>query len=59
VNDSVFGRRMSGDGKVAEAIKQLFKISKKKYMEGRHMPEYDFSLFKRPLREGDQLSLDF
>jgi DNA repair photolyase len=57
VNDSEFGRRMSGDGKIAEAIKQLFKISKKKYMDGRHIPEYDFSIFKRPLREGDQLSL--
>src|SRR6185436_18533238 len=32
VNDSNFGRRMSGDGKIAESIKQLFKISKKKYM---------------------------
>jgi DNA repair photolyase len=57
VNDSVFGRRMSGAGKIAESIKQLFTIAKKKYMSGRHMPEYDFSLFKRPLKEGDQLSL--
>jgi len=57
VNDSNFGRRMSGDGKIAESIKQLFKISKKKYMGGRSMPDYNFSLFKRPLKEGDQLTL--
>jgi DNA repair photolyase len=57
VNDSHFGRRMSGDGKIAESIKQLFSIAKKKYMSGRKMPAYDFSLFKRPLKEGDQLLL--
>jgi DNA repair photolyase len=57
VNDSQFGRRMGGDGKIAESIKQLFTLTKRKYMSGRKMPEYDFSLFKRPLKEGDQLSL--
>jgi DNA repair photolyase len=56
VNDSNWGRRMSGDGKIAESIRQLFSISKKKYMNGRRMPDYDFSLFKRPMKSGDQLS---
>jgi DNA repair photolyase len=56
VNDSQFGRRMSGDGKIAESIKQLFVMAKKKYMSGRKMPEYDLSLFKRPMKSGDQLS---
>jgi len=46
VNDSRFGTRMSGEGKIAESIKQLFKMAKKKYMSGRSMPEYDFSVFK-------------
>jgi DNA repair photolyase len=57
VNDSVFGRRMSGSGKIAESIRQLFTVAKRKYMSGRKMPEYDFSLFKRPMKEGDQLTL--
>ncbi len=52
VNDTRYGKRMSGDGKIAEAIKQLFVISKKKYMQGRRMPEYDFTLFKRPAKNG-------
>ncbi len=57
VNDSRFGKRMSGEGKIAESIKQLFVMAKKKYMSGRKMPEYDYSLFKRPVRSGDQLKM--
>jgi len=52
VNDSRWGKRMSGDGKEADAIKQLFRMAKKKYMDGRSMPEYDLTLFKRPFRGG-------
>jgi len=48
VNDSRWGTRMSGDGPEAEAIGQLFAMAKKKYMDGRSMPEYDLTLFKRP-----------
>lgn len=33
VNDSRFGTRMRGEGKIAESIKQLFAISKAKYMK--------------------------
>lgn len=57
VNDSRFGKRMSGDGKMAESIKQLFMMSKKKYMSGRKMPAYDLTLFKRPIRDGGQMEL--
>jgi DNA repair photolyase len=52
VNDSRWGKRMSGDGKVAESIKQLFTMAKKKYMQGRSMPEYNFDAFKRPPLRG-------
>ena len=52
VNDSRFGKRMSGDGKIAESIKQLFVIAKKKYMHGRSMPPYDLTIFKRPMKNG-------
>jgi DNA repair photolyase len=53
VNDSQFGRRMSGEGKFAEVIHQLFRTSKKKYFEGRQMPAYDLAKFRR----GGNLSL--
>src|SRR5689334_5772963 len=35
VNDSQFGRRMSGEGNFADAIHQLFDVSKKKYFAGK------------------------
>lgn len=45
VNDSQFGRRMRGDGNIADVIQQLFRTSKKKYFEGREMPPYDLTRF--------------
>ncbi len=56
VNDSRFGTRMKGEGKVAESIRQLFQMAKKKYMANCHFPEYDFTQFKRPEKHG-QLNL--
>ncbi|MGC4022000.1 MAG: PA0069 family radical SAM protein [Cyclobacteriaceae bacterium] len=47
VNDSQFGRRMSGDGKIADAIHQLFRSSKKKFFAGREMPPYDLTKFRK------------
>ncbi|CAN5681031.1 PA0069 family radical SAM protein [soil metagenome] len=58
VNDSRFGTRMSGEGKIAESIRQLFTMAKKKYLSGRKMPDYDFTKFSRPMKEGDQLNLN-
>ena len=57
VNDSRFGTRMSGEGKIAESIGQLFDMAKKKYLRDREMPDYDFTKFKRPFKNGDQLEL--
>jgi DNA repair photolyase len=53
VNDSQFGRRMSGEGNIADAIHQLFRTSKKKYFTGKMMPVYDLTKF----RKGGMLSL--
>ena len=53
VNDSQFGRRMSGSGNIAEIIHQLFRTSKKKYFADREMPPYDLTKF----RKGGTLSL--
>lgn len=53
VNDSVFGRRMAGDGNIADVIHQLYRSAKKKYLAGREMPAYDLTKF----RKGGNLSL--
>jgi DNA repair photolyase len=53
VNDSQFGRRMSGEGNFADIIHQLFHTSKKKYFAGRKMPAINLTAF----RKGGNLSL--
>jgi len=45
LNDSDFGRRMSGDGNIAQSIHQLFRMSVNRFMGDRVMPEFDYSLF--------------
>lgn len=58
VNDSRFGKRMSGDGKIAGSIKQLFNLAKRKYLSGRKMPDYNLSDFRRPSVNGQQRLFD-
>lgn len=53
VNDSQFGRRMTGEGSYAEAIHQLFRTSKAKYFRNKGMPVFDLTKF----RKGGNLSL--
>lgn len=53
VHDSQFGRRMGGEGQVAQAIHDLFRMAKKKHMHHRTMPAYDLTKF----RKGGTLSL--
>jgi DNA repair photolyase len=53
INDSQFGRRMTGEGNLAEVIHQLFSVSKKKYFRGAAMPPIDLTKF----RKGGTLSL--
>lgn len=47
VNDSQFGRRMTGEGNFAEAIHQLYRTSKKRYFKDRGMPVYDLTKFRK------------
>ncbi|MEL6673476.1 MAG: PA0069 family radical SAM protein [Bacteroidota bacterium] len=55
LNDSEYGRRMRGEGEIAESISRLFKLAKKQHMADRAMPAYNLEAFRRP---GDgQLSL--
>ena len=55
LNDSRWGKRISGDGKVAESIQRLFNISLNKYMGGRSMRPYNFDHFSPA--HGKQLNL--
>ncbi|TPE46187.1 PA0069 family radical SAM protein [Pontibacter mangrovi] len=55
LSDSRFGVRMHGEGKFAELINRLFKVSKQKYMAGRSMKAYNYSHFCQ--RKGKQLDL--
>jgi len=56
LNDSQFGRRMRGEGPIAEQVRQLFLIHKNKYFKDKVSTPYNLSLFKRPGKNG-QLSL--
>src|SRR5690554_1198102 len=45
VNDTEWGRRITGKGPIAEMIQQVFKMTVAKHMKGRRMPEYNLSKF--------------
>jgi len=47
VNDSRWGTRMKGEGKIVEAIDQLFKASRKKHFDGRIMPPLSIAKFRK------------
>ncbi|MBL7925073.1 MAG: PA0069 family radical SAM protein [Bacteroidia bacterium] len=48
VSDSRPGIRMRGEGNIAQSIHQLFRLFQKKYFEGRSMPDYNMTQFRRP-----------
>src|SRR6201996_3968947 len=45
LNDSEFGRRMSGDGPVAHSIHQMFRMACNRFFGDRDLPPHDFTLF--------------
>jgi DNA repair photolyase len=53
VGDSQFGRRMAGEGNLADIIHQLFRTAKQKHFKGRKLPAMDLTRFRR----GGNLSL--
>ena len=55
LNDSRWGKRMSGDGKIAESIHRLFHISVKKFLNGRSMRALNSEHFSP--QNGKQLNL--
>jgi DNA repair photolyase len=54
LNDSRFGKRISGDGKEAEAIHRLFKLSVSKYLKNKGMRPYNLNHF---IKSNHQFSL--
>lgn len=55
LNDSRFGARSRGEGKIAEQISTQFKLARKIYMKESKLPPLDFSLFDK--YETNQTSL--
>ncbi len=55
LNDSRWGLRMRGDGKIAESIRQLFQLSVKRYMPQTAIPQLRLDLFTP--KKGRQLNL--
>lgn len=56
LGDTRFGKRMRGEGAIANGINRLFKLAVSKYLDGRVAPSYDLDAFRRPPKNG-QLSL--
>jgi DNA repair photolyase len=51
LNDSRTGTRMRGEGKIAEIVREQFRVAKEKYFKDRQMPKYNLELheqFKSP-----------
>jgi DNA repair photolyase len=55
LNDSDYGRRMSGEGHVAQSIHQLYRMACVRFLAGREMPPYDLTLFTP--KSGKQTSM--
>ena len=55
LEDNRPGLRMRGEGKIADSIRDLFIISKKKYFAEKYMPPFDLTIFRGKINM--QLSL--
>jgi DNA repair photolyase len=55
--DAEWGKRMTGEGPIAEIIGQRFKFARRRYGLDRPSPPLDASQFRVPPRPGDQLDL--
>ncbi len=47
LNDSRFGKRMRGEGKIAEQIALQFRLAKKKYLSNATLPPLDYTIFDK------------
>jgi DNA repair photolyase len=55
--DSEFGKRMTGEGPVAEVLNQRFHAALRRFELDRPLPRLDVTQFRVPPKTGDQLSL--
>ena len=55
--DSSFRTRMRGTGQYAELLARRFRVAARRLGLDRKLPPLDTSLFRKPTRKGDQLSL--
>ena len=55
LNDNAFGRRMRGDGPIAETIRQQVEMAKSKFFSNKKLPQLDTKAFRRP--ESGQMRL--
>ena len=55
--DAEWGKRMKGEGPIAEMLAQRFKFAKRRYRLDAVAPPLDLSRFRVPPRAGDQLEL--
>ncbi|MES2559828.1 MAG: PA0069 family radical SAM protein [Bacteroidota bacterium] len=58
LNDSRFGTRMKGEGKIAESIRNLFIAARKKHMSLTPAYAFNMTAFERPVRAGQQMALE-
>ncbi|MDX2306242.1 MAG: PA0069 family radical SAM protein [Microscillaceae bacterium] len=47
IDDKSWGRRMSGDGAIAQNIQQMFRLARKKFMGEAKLPPYDLNKFRK------------
>ncbi len=47
VHDSRFGKRLSGEGRWAEVIRQTVRVAQRRFFSTRTMPGYNYKLFRR------------
>ena len=57
VNDSSFGQRMTGTGNIADQIRKLFRVFKKRFDLDQPLPPYNCADFERPVLDTNQLRL--
>jgi DNA repair photolyase len=55
--DSEWGKRMTGEGPVAEVMNQRFHVALRKFGLDQRSPPLDLAAFRVPAKTGDQLSL--
>jgi DNA repair photolyase len=55
--DPAWGKRMKGEGPIAEVIARRFKIARRRFGLDRTLPPLDVSRFAIPPRPGDQVEM--